>query len=226
MIEVGSDRTQMGASFFYKSPWLYEALMLGLYGGAYFERCKSLAALVPEGSRVVDVCCGPARLYFDYLRFQRVSYTGLDINPTFVARLTSARSASSATRSGSGSTATGIVWDVADSAPLPQGDYVIMQASLYHFLPDPRPVVDRMLAAAREKVILTEPVRNVADSKNPVLAWLARKFTNPGTGDQPSRFNEARFEKFLDQYRAAGRVIDSYPIAAGRERLCLLRPGC
>jgi hypothetical protein len=80
-----------------------------------------------------------------------------------------------------------------------------------------------MLAAAEKYVILTEPVRNLADSKNPLLAGLARKLTDPGTGDQPNRFNEKRFEEFLARYRDQGRVVESYPIAAGREQLCVLR---
>lgn len=57
-------------------------------------------------------------------------YTGLDLSPTFVSKLQrrgiDARS-----------------WDMRSDAPLPYGDYVIMQARLYHFLPDPKPIVDR-----------------------------------------------------------------------------------
>jgi SAM-dependent methyltransferase len=202
----------MGTSVIYKSRWLYEALMFALYRGEYKERSRAVAALIPEGSTVVDVCCGPATLYFDHLRCKRVSYTGLDINRGFVERL-------------SAQGATGIVWDVAANVPLPNADYLVMQGSLYHFLPDPRPIVDRMLAAARKSVLLAEPVRNLADSKNPFVVWLARKLTNPGTGDQASRFNPNLFEDFLDHYRAAERVVDSYPIAAGREQLCVLRAG-
>jgi hypothetical protein len=115
------------------------------------------------------------------------------------------------------------LWDVENNEPLPQADFLVMQGSLYHFLPDPYPIVDRMLAAAEVNVILAEPVRNVADSKNPVLARLARKLANPGTGDQPHRFNQDRFEKSVDYYRGEDRVIHSCPIAGGREWLCVLR---
>ena len=214
-----------------------------LYLGGYKARSEALAALIPERSSVVDLCCGPATLYFKYLRFKHVSYTGLDINRPFVERLSllgsekrvPTESASQARQRSTGSdqkvrnpqpddaTVTGMVWDATADAPLPKGDYVIMQASLYHFLPDPYPIVDRMLVAAEKYVILTEPVRNLADSKNPLIAGLSRKLTNPGTGDQPNRFNEKRFEEFLARYRAEGRVVESYPIAAGREQLCLLR---
>lgn len=194
-----------------------------LYRQGYHARSHALAALIPERSSVVDLCCGPATLYFKHLRFKQVSYTGLDINRAFVERLSSLASGKARSLQPGDSRAAGIVWDVTSNSPLPKADYVIMQASLYHFLPDPYPIVDRMLAAAHKNVILTEPVRNLADSKNPLLAKLARKLTNPGTADQPNRFNEKRLEEFLARYRLEGRVVESYPIAAGREQLCLLR---
>jgi SAM-dependent methyltransferase len=152
--------------------------MLALYRRAYFERSRIVANLIPERSSVVDLCCGPATLYYRYLRRKKIQYTGLDINSRFVDRLSS-------------SGATGIHWDVTETKPFPAADYLIMQSSLYHFLPDPRPILDRMLVAARKQVIITEPIRNIADNKIRPVAWLAHKMTNPGTGDQTRRFNEA-----------------------------------
>jgi SAM-dependent methyltransferase len=201
---------EMSTSIIYRLPFLYEGFLLVRYRGEYTERCRAIAAVIPDGATVVDLCCGPPTLYFGHLRRKRVRYTGLDINRGFVDRL-------------SAQGATGILWDVASETPLPKADYVVMQGSLYHFLPNPYPIVDRMLAAAKECVVLTEPVRNLADSKNPFVAWLAKRLTDPGTGDQPHRFDGALFQAFLAHYQALGRVVDSYPIAAGREQLCLLR---
>jgi hypothetical protein len=73
----------MTTSVFYRAPWLYEGLMRVLYRGRYNARSEALAALVPERSIVVDLRCGSATLYFKYLRFKQVSYTGLDINRAF-----------------------------------------------------------------------------------------------------------------------------------------------
>jgi SAM-dependent methyltransferase len=202
----------MSTSVIYKSPLLYQTVMSVLYWGAYQERFRALAALVPDEASVVDLCCGPGTLYFSFLKSKRVRYTGLDMNAGFVETISSRG-------------VNAMVWDVSGNAPLPEADYLIMQASLYHFLPDPRPVVDRMMKAARKNVLLTEPVRNLADSSNAALAWLARKLTNPGSGDQPRRFNPKLFDEFLAPYRAAGRLVDTYPIAAGREQLCVLRVG-
>lgn len=202
----------MDTSLIYRSSWIYEGFLVLRYRGEYLARSRAIADLIPEGSSVVDLCCGPATLYFSHLQRKRVSYTGLDINQGFVRRL--AARGISATH-----------WDVTAEAPLPAGDYLVMQGSLYHFLPDPHPIVGRMLAAAERNVIITEPVWNLADSPNPLVSWLAGKLTNPGTGDQSNRFNESRFDQFVNQYRARDLVVAYYPIAAGRERLCVLKAG-
>ena len=97
-----------------------------------------------------------------------------------------------------------------------------MQSSLYQFLPDPRPILDRMLVAARNQMIITEPVRNVADSNIPPLAWLDHKMTNPGTGDKPRRFNEALLDRFFEPYLKSGHLSVSCLIAGNREKLCIL----
>jgi hypothetical protein len=99
---------------------------------------------------------------------------------------------------------------------------VIIQSSLYHFLPDASSLVERMIAAAEKQVLIAEPIRNVADSRIRPLAFLAGKLTNPGTGDQPSRFNEARLDALIEQYRRRGHAVRSQLIAGSREKLYIL----
>jgi hypothetical protein len=48
-------------------------------------------------------------------------------------------------------------FDITRSQP-PRCDVAVIQASLYQFLPDARPVVEKLIEAAREKVIVSEPV--------------------------------------------------------------------
>jgi hypothetical protein len=126
------------------------------------------------------------------LRQKNVLYTGIDINPRFIERLR-ARSA------------TGMLRNLSAEAPLPRAEYVLMQASLYHFLPDASPVIERMCATAEKQVLIAEPIRNIADSRFTPLAFLARKFTNPGTCDQPRRFNEARLDSLLNPIGSTGK---------------------
>lgn len=196
----------MPESLIYRSPLLYRAAMLVLYGRHYFSRCRVIADLIPDGSSVLELCCGPAHLYKRYLKPKNVRYTGLDINPRFIARLGEL----------------GRVWNLLDGPPLPAAEYVVMQASLYHFLPDPSAIVDRMLSAATKLVIVAEPIRNLADSRFPLLSTIARRETNAGTGAQPLRFNERTLDAFFSRY--APRVSKSFLIPGGREKVYVLDP--
>ncbi|MBF6300024.1 hypothetical protein IU459_21120 [Nocardia amamiensis] len=197
----------MRTSLIYRNGTVYEALMRGLYGRHYAARYRAIAELVPSGASVVDLCCGPATLYTRYLRHKSVDYTGLDLNERFVARVTEAGGQ-------------GKVWNLRSDQPLPTADYVIMQASLYHFLPEPGPVIDRMLAAATEQVIVAEPVRNLATSDNPVLATIGKRFTDAGDGEQAHRFTEPTLDEFFAGYGA--QVVRQSLIAGGREKLYVL----
>jgi hypothetical protein len=113
----------------------------------------------------------------------------------------------------------GQVWDLRRQLPLPAADYVIMQASLYYF-PDAKHVVDRMLKAARRQVIVAEPVRNLASSQVPFLAWLGRRFTDPGVGQQPDRFTEQTIDRFFASYQT--RISAAFLIPGGREKIYVL----
>jgi SAM-dependent methyltransferase len=184
----------------YRSAALYELTMLALYRRHRAERLRAIADLIPVGSRVVEACCGPGLLYRRHLRAKEVEYVGLDISPAFVRRL--ARAGVDAR-----------IWDMREARPLPEADYVVMQGSLYQFLPDPRPVVDRMLAAARQAVIVAEPVRNL--THGPLAGPLAR-LGDPGTGPTPHRFDEESLGELFAAY--GERVRSRFPVAGGRER--------
>lgn len=197
----------MATSLIYRSAFIYELVMRLLYGRHYDARYQAIGKLIPNEMTVLDVCCGPAFLYQYTLRHRSVSYTGLDLNAAFIERLIK--------HGGKGA-----VWDLRADKPLPRADYVIMQASLYHFLPDAKPVVERMLEAAICQVIIAEPIRNLATSRSRWLAWLGRMFTNPGSGKQSHRFTEASLDRFFADY--ASLVAHSFLIAGGREKVYVL----
>jgi SAM-dependent methyltransferase len=198
----------MGTSLIYRATAGYELAMRALYGRYYQDRQRAIAELIPTGASVVDLCCGPATLYTRYLRHTGTDYTGVDINERLLANLTR--------RGGRG-----LVCDLRGSDPLPRADYVLMHASLYHFLPDPAPIVDRMLAAANRQVIIAEPVRNLSDSNVRILAALGRRMTDPGVGEHASRFTEQTLDHFFAGY--AHQVHTRRPIAGGREKLYVLQ---
>jgi SAM-dependent methyltransferase len=197
----------MKTNLVYRSPFLYEMVMLGLYGRHYGARYRAVGALIPAGASVLDVCCGPGVLYHRHLREKGVRYTGLDANPGFVARVIQ--------RGGQGE-----VRRVRGDEALPLADFVVMQGSLYQFLPDAAPIVEQMLRAARRQVIIAEPVRNLASSKVGWVAALARRSTNLGAADKTYRFTEQTLEAFFTPYRS--QLVESFLIPGGRDKVYVL----
>lgn len=98
-----------------------------------------------------------------------------------------------------------------------------MQASLYQFLPDAGRILQRMLDASRLKLIVSEPIRNLAESRVPILRWLGRKGTDPGTGATPNRFTAASLRELFVQHQE--RLLLEGEIPGGREMFFILRGG-
>jgi SAM-dependent methyltransferase len=171
---------------------------------------RAVAGEVPDGASVLELCCGPGTLYLRHLRGRIGHYVGIDVNAGFVERLR--RQGVEARR----------LDLAADQDPLPHADVVILQASLYHFLPDAERLLDRMLAAAGERVIVSEPVRNLASSQVALIARLGRGAADPGVGGHAQRFTEETLDALMGRYRE--RILKAFPIPGGRERVYVLSP--
>jgi SAM-dependent methyltransferase len=195
-------------SVIYRSARGYELLMRALYGRHYGDRMRIVADQVPPGSSVLELCCGPGTLYTRFLRTRTSTYTGIDVNEKFVALLQS-RGIDAQQRD-----------LIKDDRPLPAADVAIMQASLYHFLPDAGRLVDRMLAAARERVIVSEPVRNLASSELPIVGTLGRRAADPGVGGHADRFTEETLDRLMSRY--GERIVNALLIPGGREKVYVL----
>lgn len=197
------------SSLIYNHRTAYHLLMRLLYGRYFSARYEAIAAVVPAGSAVVDVCAGDGYLYLNYLRPKAVLYQALDISPRLVQWMQ---------RHGIQARQFDVWQD-----PLPLADIVIMQASLYQFLPDAAPVVQKMLCAARQCVIITEPIRNIASSDNPVLRFIGKRLTRPEAGDgvyHAQRFNQTTLLDFFRQFPAVERTQE---MPGGREVMIVLR---
>lgn len=198
----------MTTSLVYRSAVGYELLMRALYGRHYDDRMRAVAGEVPDGASVLELCCGPGTLYLRHLRARTGGYVGIDVNPGFVEQLR---------RRGVDARRLDLT---AGEPPLPAADAVILQASLYHFVPNPERLLDRMLAAARDRVIVSEPVRNLASSNLPVIGSLGRRAADPGVGGHGQRFTEETLEALMARYRE--RLLRSFPIPGGREWVYVL----
>jgi SAM-dependent methyltransferase len=198
----------VSVSLIYRSAAGYELLMRALYGRHYSARMRAVADEVPPGSSVLELCCGPATLYRRFLRSRAASYVGVDVNAGFVETLR---------RRGIDARQLDLAGADID---LPSADVVIIQASLYHFLPDAQRIVDRMLAVAGQRVIVSEPVRNLASSGVPIVRRIGRRAADPGTGGHATRFDERTLEALMERFR--GRILKSFAIPGGREHVYVL----
>jgi len=202
----------VSTSLVYRSAAGYELLMRALYGRHYATRMRVVAERVRPGASVLELCPGPGALYERHLRGRAGVYTGVDVNDRFVARLR---------RLG----AQALVRDLAASdQPLPRADAVIMQASLYHFLPAAGALVDQMLAAAEELVIIAEPIRNLASSGLPLVGMISKRAANPGAGadSHALRFDEPGLDRLMAPYEA--QTVEAFTIPGGREKVYVLDP--
>ena len=197
----------LSESLVYRSAWGYGLAMRVLYGRYYAARDAAVAAHVPDGASVLELCCGPARLYERELRGRIGAYVALDASERFVARLR--RRGVDARRA-----------DVT-TAELPVADVVVMQASLYHFLPGATAIVHRMRAAARTSVIIAEPVRNLASSRLGIVARLGAGAAATADGAQARRFDAASLKELMDG--DFGDAITFHAaVPGGREHLYVL----
>jgi len=183
----------------------YDLVMHALYGRGYAHLYSDVAALIPDGASVTDVCCGTARLYRDFLRARGCRYVGLDYNPVLVR---AARRAGTDAR----------VFDLRRDQ-LPSADFVVMCSSFYHFFDSRNEVLAKLLNAADEAVIISEPVRNLTSHPFPPIKKLATWLTNPGRGSFESRFDPQSFRDFARDNGAA----DYFHEASSRQAIAVFR---
>jgi SAM-dependent methyltransferase len=191
----------------YQRAFLYEMVMAALYGRHYPARYQVVADLIPAGTTVLELCCGPGVLFDRYLRGKVAQYTGLDLSSQFVQRVQA--------KGGHG-----VVWNLRSTTQLPQADCVVMQGSFCHFLPDTEPVFRRMLQAARSRIIVAEPIRSLVSGKSRIAAAIGRRFTDPGDGHSSLRWNESSLDRFFAPY--APLIETSFLIPGGREKVFVL----
>jgi hypothetical protein len=185
------------APLLYRDGRVYRGVLRLLYGDALLARERVVAGLVRPGAEVVDACCGDAGIA---RRLVGVSYVGVDASEPFVRSLS---------RRG----LRGVRLDVARDE-LPRGDVVLMLGALYQFLPDVDAVVDRLVRAARERVVIAEPHRNLAQHRRAWVRALARLATGSGDGSRPVRFTEETLRALFARHGATEVVETSRELIA------------
>jgi SAM-dependent methyltransferase len=199
------------ASVLYRSPFIYDLVMWGLYRQSASERYREVAELLVEYSSVLDVCCGPAHLasYLD----KNQQYLGLDISDVFV---------SFAKRRGIPVQRYNL-WK--EELPIGEYDVIVLQASLYQFAPKQTDVIDKMIASAKKAVLVTEPIRNLSQSRWKWISSLSRKLTRPEGGGLylGERFNKESMQELIQPYKSKVSFVKE--IAKSRELAVLFEAG-
>jgi hypothetical protein len=190
-----------GKSLIYSNQLIYHLLMRVLYGLNFKDRYRAIAEIVPNEASVVEVCCGDCYLYRKYLKFKNIDYLGLDINPIFIHFATQKH-------------INAMLFDL-NKGVLPKADIVILQAGLYQFIPKHKEIVDKLLSAALQTLIIAEPIKNLSESQNPIISFIAKRAANPGTGHAEMRFNEKTIMEFFKSYGDHTEKI--FKIEGGRE---------
>lgn len=196
------------SSFIYSSQNVYQLVMRMLYGRHFRARYEALAAEIPAGAHVIDLCAGDCYLYRGFLGKKNVRYLGLELSPQFVR---------AAEKQGVPVKEFDVWRD-----EIPSAEIVLMQASLYQFLPYAEKVVRRMLKAARGKVLIAEPIRNLSSETN-MLGKISRMMTKPRADEAEytgHRFDEQSLRKLFESFEGFERA---FLIPGGRELVGVFR---
>jgi hypothetical protein len=187
----------------YKNPYLYQLFMRLLYGRFFEVRFSCISDQIPNGVSVVDVCAGNVYLYSKYLKMKAVQYLSLDNSPEFINWANKYN-------------VNAQIFDLRND-PLPRGDFVVMMASLYQFLPEARVIIKKLIESACDKVIISEPVSNLSSSQIGFIARLAHLLSIPYNVSpyySGVRFTQTSLVELFNSFTEYER---SFSIPGGRE---------
>lgn len=170
-------------SFIYLHPKIYEYVMKLLHLGDFKKRYEIISQEC-RGMRILDLCCGDCYLsnFVDKKR-----YTGIDLNKTFIRH---------ALKKGINAKFMDI-----EKEEIPESECIILQGSLYQFIPNEAAILEKIFNKATKKVIISEPIHNLADSRLPFVKKIAAILTKTEKGKGYSRrFNEKNLRALFRDY--------------------------
>ena len=170
----------------YWHPSIYSFFIRLSYKHSFTERYEAIRDLIEESSTVIDVCCGDCKVH-DFLKDKKIDYTGLDFNQNFV---------NAANKKGIKT----IFFNIYENE-IPKADYILFQASLYQFIPRHEQILKKLFDAAIKYVIISEPVKNYADSKSKIISFIAKMLNDPGDGIKPYRFTIDTLKEALRPFK-------------------------
>lgn len=156
----------------YWHPFIYTYTMKFLCKG-YFEQKYNFLKQEIGDLQVLDIGCGDCYLA-KYIPME--SYSGLDINRTFVE---CAKKKGLKVR----------MFDLRTDS-VPETDVIVLSNVLHQLYPLHEEILSRIIASARKKTIICEPTHHIASSENHLISWFARNMNDPGYGSPTERLSK------------------------------------
>ncbi len=189
----------------YESSWFYRTLMTLVYRSHRRERFEAVSRWIPEGAEVLDVCCGDGTLS-KYLQ-SSVGYKGLDQSTAFV---------SAAQNQGRPVEQFDLTQD-----KLPRAQIVVCQVSLFQFYPNIEAVLSQLFEAAEQRLIISESVLSLTQSRWSWIASIVAWGTDPnGMSNNHFRFNPESLKELFAPYDK--HLVDSQEVCGGRDWVYVL----
>jgi hypothetical protein len=133
---------------------------------------------------------GDAYFYRHYLSKKNIRYSCADINPVFVRHAKNKGLQVS-------------LLDIPKGA-IPPADIILLQGSLYHFIPDEGALIRRLLGACRSQVIISESTENLSNDSRPLKSMIGTFLSKAKSGQSKIKFTAemlkasfAPFEKHI-----------------------------
>jgi hypothetical protein len=197
----------MPQSPIYWHPAFYNKAMRLAYGSKFETRYKHLEKYIPENCELLELCMGDAFFYQHYLQKKNIKYKCADINPVFVK---------AAKKKGLDAQLLDVYSD-----PIPKADYILMQASLYHFIPGEKKIIDKLLAAANKALIISENVENLSNDPSKLRSKIGAYLSKAKSGQSRIKFTRETLAESFSTYKKHIEVWEELP--ENKEVIIVLR---
>jgi hypothetical protein len=197
----------MPQSPIYWHPAFYNKAMRLAYGSKFETRYKHLEKYIPENCELLELCMGDAFFYQHYLQKKNINYKCADINPVFVK---------AAKRKGLDAQLLDVYSD-----PIPKADYILMQASLYHFIPDEKQIINKLLDACSKSLIISENVENLSNESSKLKSHLGTYLSKAKTGQSKIKFTRETLAKSFSAHKKHIEIWEELP--ENKEVIIVLR---
>jgi hypothetical protein len=94
---------------------------------------------------------------------------------------------------------------------IPKTDYILMQGSLYHFIPEEKNLIQKLLEACNKEIIISESVDNLSNSESKIKSFLAEQFSKAKTGQSKLKFTTKTLSETFSEFKNQIKVWEEEP---------------